>query len=118
MTDTQSYPQRRQRKKTTASRKKNKQRSQAKQTQSSPLEKSFLQELADILDAEKQLVQALPPMAEAAQSDQLRNTIKQHLAETQEQVKRAQQVFQLFHKKPKTTPCAGMKVSSPKGKSH
>jgi ferritin-like metal-binding protein YciE len=42
----------------------------------------LLDELRDLLHAEKQLTKALPKMAEAARFDQLRELFEQHLAET------------------------------------
>jgi ferritin-like metal-binding protein YciE len=44
--------------------------------------------LRDILSAEKQLVKAMPRLAKAAQNPQLKESITNHVAETQEQIKR------------------------------
>ncbi len=49
-------------------------------------------ELADIHDAEKQLVAALPKMAEAAHNSQLKDLFKKHLEETKNQVERLEKV--------------------------
>jgi len=57
-----------------------------------PLHQAMLDELADLLDAEQQLVQALPDMIEAAASDELRSAIEMHLQETEKHVQRLQEV--------------------------
>jgi ferritin-like metal-binding protein YciE len=53
----------------------------------------LLDELQDIYDAEKQLVKALPKMAKAASSEQLRQAFEEHLEETRNQVQRLERVF-------------------------
>jgi Mn-containing catalase len=65
-------------------------------------------ELRDILHAEKQLTNALPKMAEAARFDQLRELFEQHLAETETQVKRINECFELLGKSARAKPCKGM----------
>ena len=67
------------------------------------------QELRDIYDAEKRLVKAIPKMAKAAASDQLRNALEEHLAVTKGQVQRLEQVFESFGWSAKAKTCAGMK---------
>src|SRR4051812_389904 len=58
------------------------------------VEKLFAEELRDIYNAEQQLVKALPKMAKAANSDELREAIQAHLEETKGQVERLEQVFE------------------------
>lgn len=53
----------------------------------------FEHELKDIYSAEKQLTKALPKMAKAANSDELREAFESHLEETQEQISRLEQIF-------------------------
>lgn len=72
------------------------------------LRETFLQELADIYDAEKQLVKALPKMAKAAQNDQLREGIEEHLEQTEEHIQRLEQVFEQFGEKAKARKCHGI----------
>lgn len=60
------------------------------------LQDLFIEELGDLLDAEKQLVKALPEMAEAANSGQLRQAFQHHLQQTEGQVQRLEQVFNLI----------------------
>ena len=62
----------------------------------STLRETFLEELSDIYDAEKQLVKALPKMAKAAQNEQLKQGFEEHLEQTQEHVQRLEQVFEHF----------------------
>src|ERR1700722_3802470 len=65
----------------------------------------FLDELADIYDAEHQTVKALPKMAEAATCDKLKKVILAHLKETEGHVKKLEQVFQSFGEKAKGKTC-------------
>lgn len=69
----------------------------------------FVQELKDIYDAEKRLTKALPKMAKAADSDELREAITSHLEETKQQVSRLEQIFSLLEVKAQGKPCAAMK---------
>jgi ferritin-like metal-binding protein YciE len=57
------------------------------------LQDLFHDTLKDIYFAEKKILTALPKMAKAAQSDQLRAAFEKHEAETEEQVSRLEQVF-------------------------
>ena len=75
----------------------------------STLRESFLDELADIYDAEQQLVKALPKMAEAAKNASLRAGFEMHLNETYRHVQRLEQVFEMFGKKAKAKKCKAMK---------
>ena len=74
----------------------------------STLRDTFLEELADIYDAEKQLVKALPKMAKAAQNEQLREGFEEHLEQTEEHVRRVEQVFEQFGQKAKAKKCKAM----------
>ena len=73
-----------------------------------PLHEAFLDEVADIYDAEQQLIKALPKMAEAARFDQLRELFEQHLVETENQVERINECFDLLGKTARAKPCKGM----------
>lgn len=66
-------------------------------------------EIKDLYSAEKQLAKALPKMAKAASSDDLRTAIQEHLEVTRNQVTRLEQAFGLLDAKPQAKPCAGMK---------
>jgi ferritin-like metal-binding protein YciE len=69
----------------------------------------FVKELADIYDAEQQLVKALPKMAKAANFPQLRQAFEKHLQQTKGQVARLEQVFETIGETPQTETCKGMK---------
>lgn len=75
---------------------------------SSKLEKLFEDELKDIYWAEKALTKALPKMMENATSPELIEAIETHLAETEEQVNRVEQVFELLGKKASAKKCEAM----------
>jgi Mn-containing catalase len=68
----------------------------------------LLNELRDILHAEKQLTKALPKMAEAARFDQLRELFELHLTETEAQIERIDECFELLGKSARAKPCKGM----------
>jgi manganese catalase len=74
----------------------------------SGLEELLLEQLRDILHAEKQLTKALPKMANAARFDQLRELFEQHLAETEAQIERLDECFELLGKRARAKPCKGM----------
>ena len=65
----------------------------------------FLDELADMYDAEHRIVKALPKMAKAATCDDLKGAFQSHLKETEGHVKKLQQVFQCFGEKAKGKTC-------------
>ena len=70
------------------------------------LDDLFVHMLQDIYYAEKQLVKALPKMAEMATSPQLRSAIESHLRETRKlHVKRVEEVFQMHGVKAKAANC-------------
>jgi len=72
------------------------------------LRETFLEELADLYDAEKQLVKALPKMAKAAQHEDLRTGFEEHLEQTEEHVNRLEEVFEKMGAKAKSKKCHGM----------
>jgi ferritin-like metal-binding protein YciE len=73
------------------------------------LDQLLEEELRDIYDAEKQLVKALPKMAKAAASEELREALDEHLQVTKGQVERLEQIFEKLGTKAKGKSCAGMK---------
>ena len=73
------------------------------------LKELFVEELRDIYDAEKQLVKALPKMAKAAESEELRASFEEHLEITRMQVGRLEEVFKLLGMAARGKPCEGMK---------
>jgi ferritin-like metal-binding protein YciE len=69
----------------------------------------LLEEIKDLYSAEKQLVKALPKVADAATDAQLRQTVLQHLDETKEHVRRLEHVFAQLDETPKAKTCEAMK---------
>ena len=69
----------------------------------------FVDELRDIYDAEKQLTKALPKMARACDSDDLRAAFEEHLEITRMQVNRLEEVFKSLGIAARGKPCEGMK---------
>ena len=76
----------------------------------------WVHELKDLYSAERQLIQALPKMAKAATSDELRTALENHLAETEEQATRIEQILESFGESPKGQKCAGMEGLLEEGK--
>jgi ferritin-like metal-binding protein YciE len=72
------------------------------------LRETFVEELKDLYDAEKQLLKALPKMAKAAEHEELKDAFEMHLHETQEHVRRLEQVFKLMDQPPKSKKCKAM----------
>jgi Mn-containing catalase len=72
------------------------------------LDELLIDELRDILHAEKQLTKALPKMAKAARFEKLRELFEQHLVETQAQIERINECFSLLGVSPRAKPCKGM----------
>jgi ferritin-like metal-binding protein YciE len=65
----------------------------------------FLHVLQDMYYAENQIVKALPDMIEKATNRELTTAFKNHLGETEKQVKRLEQAFELIGQQPKGTTC-------------
>lgn len=76
--------------------------------QSSQLMKLFEEELKDIYWAEKALTKAIPKMIKNATSEELIDALENHLTETEEQIKRVEQVFEILGKKATAKKCEAM----------
>jgi ferritin-like metal-binding protein YciE len=72
------------------------------------LNELFLDELKDIYWAEKHLTKALPKMSKAASSPELADAFTQHLSETEGQIGRIEQVFEMLDMAPKAKKCEAM----------
>jgi len=72
------------------------------------LRELYIDELKDLYSAENQLVKALPKMAKASSSDELREGFNEHLEQTKEHVQRLEQIFDILGESPKGKKCAGM----------
>jgi ferritin-like metal-binding protein YciE len=73
------------------------------------MEELFVDELKDLYSAEKQITRALPKLAKAASSEELKTALLSHLEETNGQIERLEQIFKKLGKSPKGKTCAGMK---------
>jgi ferritin-like metal-binding protein YciE len=78
-------------------------------TKEKTLQDLFLETLKDIYFAEKALVKALPKMAKTANSPELREAFENHLAETEGQIGRLEQIFALLDKPPRAKTCEAIK---------
>lgn len=69
----------------------------------------FVDELKDLYNAEQQLTRALPKMAKAASTPELKKAFESHLEETKQQVQRLEQVFEEIGTPAKGKTCQAMK---------
>jgi ferritin-like metal-binding protein YciE len=81
------------------------------------LHDAFIDELRDSYDGEKQLTRALAKLAKAATSPPLREAFEAHLEETQTQIERLEQVFELLEEKARGKHCDGIAGIVEEGKS-
>ena len=65
----------------------------------------FLAQLKDIYYAEKKIYRTLPKMVKAAQEPELKKAFTTHREETQGQIERLEQVFEMIGKRPQAKPC-------------
>ncbi len=68
----------------------------------------YVMELKDLYDGENRIIKALPKMAEAASSPELRSAFQQHLEQTRRHVERLEQIFQKLDESPKGQKCKGL----------
>ena len=68
----------------------------------------YIEELKDIYSAENQMVKALPKMAKAATSEDLRAGFEEHLTQTKEHVARLEKIFKALGESPRGKKCKGM----------
>jgi ferritin-like metal-binding protein YciE len=80
------------------------------------LEKLFLEELKDVYNAEKQIVAALPRMAKAAESPELKKAFTNHLRETEGHVDRLESIFKELGQTARGKKCKGMEGLLEEGK--
>jgi len=83
----------------------------------SQLEKFFSDSLKDIYWAEKHLTKALPKMQKAATTEELKSAIEEHIGQTEEQVARLEQVFELLGQKAQAKKCDAMEGLVKEGES-
>src|SRR5688572_33332221 len=82
--------------------------STAQKSDETMLRELFIDELKDIYWAEKHLTKALPKMSKAATSQELTNAFQQHLTQTEEQIRRIEQVFEMLDQTPRAKKCEAM----------
>jgi ferritin-like metal-binding protein YciE len=82
------------------------------------LQELFVEELRDVYDAEKQITKALPKMAKAVESDELRAAFEEHLEITRMQINRLEEVFKSLGLAARGKTCDGMKGLLEEGQSH
>ena len=80
------------------------------------LQDLFLNELKDVLNAEKQIVTALPKLAKAASAPELQQAFTKHLRESEGHVRRLEQIFQSLGQTARGKKCKGMEGLIEEGK--
>ncbi|HLV78902.1 MAG TPA: ferritin-like domain-containing protein [Chthonomonadaceae bacterium] len=73
------------------------------------LQDLYVEELRNLYSAETQILKALPKMEQKAVSEELKNAFQQHLQQTQQHVRRLEQIFQKMQVDPKGKACKGMR---------
>ena len=73
------------------------------------IEKLFIEELRDLYSAENQITKALPKMASAATSKELKQAFEHHLRQTEGHIERLEQICRILGTNPKGKTCEGMK---------
>jgi ferritin-like metal-binding protein YciE len=76
--------------------------------QKNSLRQLYIDELKDLYSAETQMVRALPKLAKASSSAELRQAFEEHLRQTSEHVSRLEQIFEMLEEKPSGKKCLGM----------
>ena len=82
----------------------------------SDLRETFIEELKDLYDAEKQLTKALPKMSKAAEHEDLKEAFDTHLEDTEGHIERLERVFEMFDEQPKGKKCKAMEGLIAEGK--
>jgi ferritin-like metal-binding protein YciE len=72
------------------------------------LRQLYLDELKDLYSAETQLVKALPKMAKASSSEELRSGFEEHLNQTKGHAERLERIFEMLEESPKGKKCVGI----------
>jgi ferritin-like metal-binding protein YciE len=72
------------------------------------LDDLFLHELKDMYDAEKRILKALPKMAKAASSEELQAAFEEHRDQTEQQIARLEEIFELLDKPARGKKCLGV----------
>jgi ferritin-like metal-binding protein YciE len=78
----------------------------------------LVEELTDLRDAETQLTQALPKLAQSATSRELKGAFQKHLKETRTHLTRLDQALRALGEKPSSKTCEAMKGLLKEGETH
>jgi ferritin-like metal-binding protein YciE len=84
----------------------------------STLRETFIEELRDVYDAEKQLLKALPKLAKAAEHEELKSAFEEHLQQTEQQVERLERVFEAIDETARGKKCKAMQGLIEEGSDH
>ena len=76
----------------------------------------WIDELKDLINAENQILKALPKMAKAAENDELRTAFEEHLEQTKGHVERLEQIFESIDETSRGKKCKGMEGVIAEGK--
>src|SRR5687767_2963268 len=76
--------------------------------QMTDLQDLFVDNLKDLYSAEKQMLRAMPKLAKAVESEELRAAFQKHAKETEQQVQRLEQIFDRLGTSPRGKKCKGM----------
>jgi ferritin-like metal-binding protein YciE len=76
----------------------------------------YVNELRDMLNAENQILKALPKMAKKASSPQLSQAFEQHLEQTRQHVQRLNRIFESMGQTPRSRKCKGIEGIIEEGK--
>lgn len=82
------------------------------------LESLLIDQLRDLLSAERQITKALPKMAKAASTAELRAGFEEHLAQTKGHIQRLEQAFEILGHAPRARKCIAMAGLIEEGKEH
>ena len=82
----------------------------------STLREAFMAELSSIYCAETQIVKNLPILAEAAKDPELKEAFETHLSETEDQIKRLEDLFEALHVSAKRKKCKALEALMDEGK--
>ncbi|HWP40156.1 MAG TPA: DUF892 family protein, partial [Tepidisphaeraceae bacterium] len=80
------------------------------------LQDLYVNELRDMLNAENQILKALPKMAKKASSPQLSQAFEQHLEQTRQHVQRLNRIFESMGQTPRSRKCKGIEGIIEEGK--
>jgi ferritin-like metal-binding protein YciE len=73
------------------------------------LEKLYLEQLRDLYSGEEQILEALPKMQQKTTHPELKRAFQQHYQQTEQQVQRLDQIFEMLGEKSDGPECKGMK---------